>query len=233
MSVLRDDPDLLRQLDAAHRPRVHDDRRGHPRAPPPPARARTRSSSPASTSTRRRSPASREEQGLEPHEYVDRIAARWRELPERLNASNDFFIRTTDDGHKRVRPGVPPADLRQRATSTRTSTRGSTASAARRSRPRTSSSTAGAREHGIEPEYIEEKNYFFRLSAYQDRLLALYDERPDFVLPRFRSNEARSFIERRARGHHRQPRRPAAGASRSRGIRTRSSTSGSTRSSTT
>ena len=44
-------------------------------------------------------------------------------------------------------------------------------------------------------EYIEEKNYFFRLSAYEDRLLALYKERPDFVLPRFRANEARSFIE--------------------------------------
>ena len=49
-------------------------------------------------------------------------------------------------------------------------------------------------EHGDRVEYIEEKNYFFRLSAYQDRLLALYDERPDFVLPTFRYNEARSFI---------------------------------------
>ena len=49
-------------------------------------------------------------------------------------------------------------------------------------------------EHGDRVEYIEEKNYFFRLSAYQERLLALYDERPDFVLPDFRYNEARSFI---------------------------------------
>ena len=44
------------------------------------------------------------------------------------------------------------------------------------------------------PEWIEERNWFFRLSAYQERLLALYDERPDFVLPQFRYNEARSFI---------------------------------------
>ena len=43
-------------------------------------------------------------------------------------------------------------------------------------------------------EWLEEKNWFFRLSAYQDRLLQLYDERPDFVLPDFRYNEARSFI---------------------------------------
>ncbi len=40
------------------------------------------------------------EQGLEPKEYADRIAVTWRELPARLNASNDFFIRTTDEGHK-------------------------------------------------------------------------------------------------------------------------------------
>ncbi|HEV2902881.1 MAG TPA: class I tRNA ligase family protein, partial [Gaiellaceae bacterium] len=49
-------------------------------------------------------------------------------------------------------------------------------------------------EHDTVPERIEEKNYFFRLSAYQERLLELYDERPDFVLPDFRRNEARSFI---------------------------------------
>jgi methionyl-tRNA synthetase len=48
--------------------------------------------------------------------------------------------------------------------------------------------------HGTVPEWIEEKNWFFRLSAYQDKLLQLYDERPDFVLPHFRYNEARSFI---------------------------------------
>ena len=49
-------------------------------------------------------------------------------------------------------------------------------------------------EHDVEPEWIEERNWFFRLSAYQDRLLALYDEQTDFVLPAFRANEARSFI---------------------------------------
>ena len=49
-------------------------------------------------------------------------------------------------------------------------------------------------DHGTVPEWIEEKNYFFRLSRYQEPLLRLYDERPDFVQPDFRRNEARSFI---------------------------------------
>ena len=41
------------------------------------------------------------EQGLEPQEYADRIVGAWQELPRRLNAVNDFFIRTSDEGHKR------------------------------------------------------------------------------------------------------------------------------------
>ena len=41
------------------------------------------------------------EQGLSPQEYADQIAVVWRELPERLNASNDFFIRPSDEEHKR------------------------------------------------------------------------------------------------------------------------------------
>ena len=100
-----------------------------------------------------------------------------------------------DEGHKRVRPGVPPADLRQRR-HLRGHLRGPLLRRLRgvqdRSRPR--------RRQVPDPRHrcpsaIEEKNYFFRLSAYQERLLALYDERPDFVLPDFRYNEARSFIE--------------------------------------
>src|ERR687892_179047 len=40
------------------------------------------------------------EQGLEPKEFADRITVAWKELPQRLNVTNDFFIRTTDAGHK-------------------------------------------------------------------------------------------------------------------------------------
>jgi methionyl-tRNA synthetase len=44
-------------------------------------------------------------------------------------------------------------------------------------------------------ELISEENYFFRLSAYADDLLALYQRQPDFVRPDFRMNEVRSFVE--------------------------------------
>ena len=49
-------------------------------------------------------------------------------------------------------------------------------------------------EHDTVPEWIEEHNWFFRLSSFQQQLLELY-ESADFVLPGFRENEARSFIE--------------------------------------
>ena len=47
----------------------------------------------------------------------------------------------------------------------------------------------------LEPQVIEEENYFFRLSNYQQKLLNLYDENPDFVIPAFRLNEVRSLIK--------------------------------------
>src|SRR3954451_14391657 len=40
------------------------------------------------------------EQGLTPKKYADKIVVAWQELPGRLNASIDFFIRTSDEGHK-------------------------------------------------------------------------------------------------------------------------------------
>ena len=48
-------------------------------------------------------------------------------------------------------------------------------------------------------ERVQEESYFFRLSAFQDRLLRLYDEHPDFVMPDFRMREVRSFVEGRTR----------------------------------
>jgi methionyl-tRNA synthetase len=48
---------------------------------------------------------------------------------------------------------------------------------------------------GRPAELISEENYFFKLSAFQERLLKLYDEHPEFVLPDFRMNEVKSFVK--------------------------------------
>src|SRR5204863_1005998 len=135
-----------------------------------------------------------EEQGLDAKAYVDGIVEHWRELPRRVNAQYDFFIRTTDEGHKRfvqefLQRIYDSGDIYQDIYA------GLYCVGCEEFKSESDLVDGLCPEHGIAPEYIEEKNYFFRLSAYQDRLLALYDERPDFVLPRFRYNEARSFIE--------------------------------------
>ena len=135
------------------------------------------------------------EQGLEPKEYADRIAEVWRALPARLNAGNDFFIRTTDAGHKAfvqkfLQRIFDNGDVYQDVYA------GLYCVGCEAFKNEDELVDGKCPEHDIEPEWIEETNYFFRLSAYQDRLLALYDERPDFVRPEFRYNEALSFIER-------------------------------------
>jgi methionyl-tRNA synthetase len=134
-----------------------------------------------------------EEQGLEPKDYVDQIAESWRELPRLVDARYDFFIRTTDEGHKRF-----VQEFIQRIYDNghiyRDVYAGLYCVGCEAFKTEAELVDGKCPEHDIEPEWIEETNYFFKLSAFQQQLLELYDERPDFVLPRFRYNEARSFI---------------------------------------
>jgi methionyl-tRNA synthetase len=51
-------------------------------------------------------------------------------------------------------------------------------------------------EHNTVPEIIDEENYFFKLSSFGDKLLALYDSNPQFVIPSYRLNELREFVKR-------------------------------------
>jgi methionyl-tRNA synthetase len=135
-----------------------------------------------------------EEQGLDLRAFVDRNATAFREMTERVNASNDFFIRTTDERH-----GTLVQEFLQRIHDAGEIYEGVYAglycSRCEAFYNESDLVEGLCPQHGIPPEFVEEKNYFFRLSGYSDRLLRLYDQRPDFVLPRFRYNEARRFIE--------------------------------------
>jgi methionyl-tRNA synthetase len=135
-----------------------------------------------------------EEQGLDAKVYVDQIAEKWRAVPELVGAEIDFFIRTTDEGHKKfvqefVQRIYDNGDIYEDTYA------GLYCVGCEAFKTEDELVDGKCPLHDTVPEWIEEKNYFFRLSAYQDRLLQLYDERPDFVLPDFRRNEARSFIE--------------------------------------
>jgi methionyl-tRNA synthetase len=128
-----------------------------------------------------------EAEGIDAKSYVDRIAEKWRELPDRIDAEIDFFIRTTDEEHKRfvqdfVQRIYDNGDIYEDTYA------GLYCVGCEAFKTEDELVDGKCPEHDIVPEWIEEKNYFFRLSAYQDRLLQLYDERPDFVQPEFRYN---------------------------------------------
>jgi methionyl-tRNA synthetase len=132
--------------------------------------------------------------GIEPQELADRNAERFKALAPQLNASNDFFIRTTDPQHEAKVQEVLAA-VRDNGFVYEGTYEGWYC-------PRCADFKAdneidvGNRcpIHHIELTREQEDNYFFKLSAFQDRLEQLYAERPDFVAPRTRYNEALSFI---------------------------------------
>jgi methionyl-tRNA synthetase len=132
--------------------------------------------------------------GVEPQQLADRNAERFKALAPQIGASNDFFIRTTDRQHE---AGV-------QAVLTRVRDNGFVYEGTYEGWycPRCADFKAEAEIdpgnrcpiHHIELTREQEDNYFFRLSAFQQRLEHLYAERGDFVAPRTRYNEALSFL---------------------------------------
>ena len=172
-----------------------------------------------------------EREGVTPKELADRNAERFKALMPRINATNDFFIRTSDPRHKRARPGGHAAHPRQRPR-LQGHLRGLVLPALRglQDRERDRARTTRARSTRSRSTASSEENWFFRLSAFQEPLEQLYAEQPDFVRPRHRYNEALAFITGGLNDVRLSRAKLDAGASRSRGTPTTSSTSGSTRS---
>ncbi|MGI9556675.1 MAG: methionine--tRNA ligase [Solirubrobacterales bacterium] len=134
------------------------------------------------------------EQGVEPRELADRNAERFRALMPKINASNDFFIRTTDPEHE-----AKVQEIMQRVHDNGHVYEGSYEGwyCPRCADFKTESELGPDNTcpiHEIPLEREKQDNWFFRLSSFQDELERLYEERPDFVLPEHRRNEALSFI---------------------------------------
>ncbi|MBM3667445.1 MAG: methionine--tRNA ligase [Actinobacteria bacterium] len=136
-----------------------------------------------------------EREGVDPRELGDRYAPRFKDLAARVSASNDFFIRTTDEGHiKRVQ------DVVQRVYDNGHVYEGTYEGwyCPRCADFKTESEIEDGSRcpiHKIELTREEEKNWFFRLSSFQQDLERLYEQRPSFVEPDFRRNEALAFIK--------------------------------------
>ena len=112
------------------------------------------------------------EQGLTPQEYADSIVGAWQELPRRLDATNDFFIRTSDDGHKRfVQEFLQRIYDNGREDIYQDVYAGWYCVGCEAFKSEDELVDGKCPDHGVEPEWLEERNWFFRLSAYQDALL--------------------------------------------------------------
>ena len=137
-------------------------------------------------------------EGITARELADRNSARFIEMTKLLGLSNDDFIRTTEERHKTSCQAIWEAmekngDIYLNKYAGWYSVRDE----AYYAEEETVVSEDGIRfgAQGTPVEWVEEESYFFRLSAYQDKLLALYEAQPDFLGPDERRNEVISFVK--------------------------------------
>jgi len=137
-------------------------------------------------------------EGLTPLQLADRNSARFREMMTALNISYDDYIRTTEPRHERACQALWMA-IEKNGDIYLDKYAGwySVRQEGYFDESETVLGDDGVRREplGSPVEWTEEESYFFRLSAYQDKLLELYDRVPDFVLPRERLNEVASFVK--------------------------------------
>lgn len=139
-----------------------------------------------------------QKEGISTRELADLNAAKFKKLHDDLNSSYDRFIRTTDEDHIKAsqfiwQKMVDAGDIYLDKYAGWYSVRDE----AYYAEDETTVREDGVRVSvgtGTEVEWTEEESYFFRLSAYQDKLLKLYEEHPEFVGPDTRRNEVIGFV---------------------------------------
>ena len=137
-------------------------------------------------------------EGIDPRALADRNAAEFRRMADVLDASNDDFIRTTEERHHRASQAIWSAmaangDIYKGGYAGWYSVRDE----AYYDESETELREDGVRHgpQGTPVEWVEEESYFFRLSAYGDRLLKHYEDNPSFIGPSERRNEIVSFVK--------------------------------------
>jgi methionyl-tRNA synthetase len=131
-------------------------------------------------------------------EVATRNALRFKEMDQRLNVSFDRFIRTTEEQHHRSSQEIwqrmaDNGDIYLDSYAGWYSVRDEAYYAEDETVVGEDNVRRGPQ--GSPVEWVEEKSYFFKLSAYQNKLLALYADQPDFIGPDSRKNEVVSFVK--------------------------------------
>jgi methionyl-tRNA synthetase len=141
-------------------------------------------------------PQAARDQGLEPQAFVDSMEPRWREVWQRLDISHDDYIRTTERRHERAVTRLLTAVHQNGRDDIYLGTYEGLYCVSCEAYYTEDELVDGMCPiHGTPVEAMSEENYFFRLSAYQDRLLEHYEATPGAVEPDGRRNEVLSLIK--------------------------------------
>src|SRR6185436_19151059 len=137
-------------------------------------------------------------EGLAPKELLDRHVPRFQAMAKALNCSNDDFIRTTEERHHRSSEEIwrrmeKNGDIYLDKYAGWYSVRDEAYYAADETEVRPDGVRI-ATKTGTPVDWVEEESYFFKLAAYQGKLLELYAGDPNYVLPKERLNEVASFV---------------------------------------
>lgn len=138
-----------------------------------------------------------EKAGIGPQSFTDKVSQNFRDLVPLLNYSNDDFIRTTEERHKKAcqvlwKKLVEKGEIYLSKYSGWYAVRDEAYYGEDELKDVNGKKIAPS---GAECEWVEEESYFFRLSAWQERLLDFYQKNPDFILPESRRNEVISFVK--------------------------------------
>jgi len=136
--------------------------------------------------------------GVDPQSFTDRVSADFRAMTDAMGVSYDDWIRTTEQRHK-----ASCAELWRRIARNGDIYLGhyegwyAVRDEAFYDESELTTRPDGTRvaPSGAPVEWVREPSYFFKLSAFQDRLLKLYEEQPDFVAPSSRRAEVTSFVK--------------------------------------
>ncbi|CAM5766482.1 methionine--tRNA ligase [Labrys miyagiensis] len=137
-------------------------------------------------------------EGMTAAALADRNSRYFLDMAMALNASNDDFIRTTEERHYRASQEIwermeKAGDIYLSKYSGWYSVRDE-AYYDEKDLALNSDGSRTVIETGTKVEWVEEESYFFKLSAFQDRLLKFYETHPDFIGPEERRNEILSFV---------------------------------------
>ncbi len=135
--------------------------------------------------------------GMDPQSFTDKISADFRDMSVKMGVSFDQWIRTTEERHK-----VSCAELWRRIEASGNIYLGhyegwyAVRDEAFYDEDELTVRPDGSKmaPSGAPVEWVREPSYFFKLSEWQDRLLQLYEDNPDFILPAGRRNEVLSFV---------------------------------------